>query len=114
MTVAGGRVYARRLADGKLPARLTMLAVVPQRAIALQCALALLLLWSASFKSLLTDIGLTPNLCAAATGAGLIRLKLREGPCLQVTGWSLTPLVFLLEIPSTTVAALVQPPTERL
>jgi hypothetical protein len=83
MTVAGSRVYARMAIDGELPRLFRAQAGVPRLAIAMRCTLALALMWSASFKSLLTYIGFTLNLCAAATVVGLIRIRLREGGSTQ-------------------------------
>jgi APA family basic amino acid/polyamine antiporter len=98
MTVAGSRVYARMATDGELPRLFRAQAGVPRLAIAMQCTLALALMWSASFKSLLTYIGFTLNLCAAATVVGLIRIRLREGAQLKVVGWPLAPATFLLGV----------------
>lgn len=114
MTIAGARVYARMAADGMLPRMLATHAGAPHRAIALQCALALVLLWSASFKSLLTYIGFTLNLCAAATIVGLIRLKLNEGVRLRVIGWPVAPLLFLGGVSWMTASAVALQPIESL
>ena len=114
MTIAGARVYARMAADGMLPRLLATHAGAPHRAIALQCAVALLLLWSASFKSLLTYIGFTLNLCAAATIVGLIRLKLNEGVRLRVIGWPVAPLLFLGGVSWMTASAVALQPIESL
>lgn len=114
MTIAGPRVYARMASDGELPRMFQAHAGVPHLAIAVQCALALALLWSASFKSLLTYIGFTLNLCAAATVIGLIRIRLREGVQLQVVGWPLVPATFLLGILWMALSAIVRQPIESL
>lgn len=114
MTIAGPRVYARMATDGELPRLFAADAGVPRLAIAVQCTLALLLLWSASFKSLLTYIGFTLNLCAAATVAGLIRLRLREGAQIMVVGWPLAPAVFLVGVVGMALSAVVRQPIESL
>jgi len=114
LTVAGARVYARMAADGELPRVLALRTSGPQLAIAVQCSLALILLWSASFKSLLTYIGFTLNLCAAATVVGLIRLKLREGERLAVTGWPLAQVIFLLGVLWMAWCAISLQPIESL
>lgn len=114
MTIAGPRVYARMATDGELPRLFAADAGVPRLAIAVQCSLALLLLWSASFKSLLTYIGFTLNLCAAATVAGLIRLRLREGAQIMVVGWPLAPAVFLVGVVGMALSAVVRQPIESL
>jgi len=114
LTVAGARVYARMAADGELPRVLALRTSGPQLAIAVQCSLALMLLWTASFKSLLTYIGFTLNLCAAATVVGLIRLKLREGERLAVAGWPLAQLIFLLGVLWMAWCAIALQPIESL
>jgi len=114
MTIAGPRVYARMATDGELPRRFAARHGAPRLAIAVQCALALLLLWSASFRSLLTYIGFTLNLCAAATVVGLLRLKRREGERLAVVGWPLVPLTFLVGTLAMALAAILRQPVESL
>ncbi|MEK7707850.1 MAG: amino acid permease, partial [Verrucomicrobiota bacterium] len=80
MLMAGPRVYARMADDGCLPRWLQFPEQGPPRAaIIFQTILALAMLWSASFKGLLTYIGFTLGLCTAAAVAGLIRLRLKEG-----------------------------------
>ena len=114
MTVAGSRVYARMAIDGELPRLFRAQAGVPRLAIAMQCTLALALMWSASFKSLLTYIGFTLNLCAAATVVGLIRIRLREGAQLRVVGWPLASAIFLLGVLWMALSAVVRQPVESL
>lgn len=112
MTIAGPRVYARMAADGELPRALVVTSGTPRRAITVQCALALVLLWSASFKSLLTYIGFTLNLCAAATVFALIVLKRREGNRLTVPAWPWAPSVFLIGVVCMAASAIAKQPTE--
>jgi len=114
MTIAGPRVFARMARDGYLPRAFGVHTDNPRGAIALQCALALVLLWSATFKSLLTYIGFTLNLCAAATVVGLIRLKLKEGTDFPVVGWPLAPAVFLAGVLWMVVAVVTRQPVESL
>lgn len=114
MTVAGARVYARMAADRELPASFRLHAGVPRLAIAVQCGLALVLLWSASFQSLLTYVGFTLNLSSAATVAGLLRIRLREGRQLRIVGWPWVPLIFLVGILWMTWSAVVRQPVESL
>ncbi|MCM8596495.1 APC family permease [Accumulibacter sp.] len=112
MTVAGARVHAQMAADGELPHRLAAGDRPPRAALALQCTLALLMLWTSSFRSLLTYIGFTLNLCSAATVVGLIRLRLREGTRLPVAGWPFVPAIFLLAVLGMTLGAIFRQPTE--
>ena len=114
MTMTGPRVYARMAADGFLPRLFACKNGVPRWSISLQCALALALLWSSTFKSLLAYIGFTLSLSAAATVIGLISLKLREGTGFKVTGWPLVPGVFLLGMMSMAASSFLRQPTESL
>lgn len=94
--MAGPRVYARMAVDGAMPRWMAGGAGRPPRlAIAVQSALALVLLWTATFGSLLTYIGFTLSVANAATILGLIRLRRREGPVLRVPGWPWVPALFL-------------------
>lgn len=95
LVFAGPRVYARMAQDGYLPRWLVSRAGPPRTAIALQTALTLVFLWSASYQTLLTFIGFTLNLCAAATVLGLIRLRRREGVSFKVPCWPWVPALFL-------------------
>ena len=114
MTVAGARVYARMAADSELPASFRLHAGVPRLAIAVQCALALVMLWSASFQSLLTYVGFTLNLSAAATVAALLRIGMREGRPARIVGWPWVPVTFLVGIVWMTWSAVVRQPVESL
>jgi APA family basic amino acid/polyamine antiporter len=71
----------------------------PVCAIALQSILALGMLFSASFETLMAYIGVTLSLSAATTVLGLFVLRNRE-PSLprpyRVVGYPYTPLVFLI------------------
>lgn len=115
MMMAGPRVYARMARDGYLPACFeTYEDGAPRRAIGLQCALALLLLWSWGFRELLTYIGFTLGLSSAVTVHALIRLRLREGRELGVTGWPWAPALYLLATVALTLSAMVHQPRASL
>lgn len=97
MTMVGPRVYARMAEDGVLPRAFASIAgEPPRRSIALQVALALVFLWVASLQELMSYIGWTLSLSAAATVFGLMRQRWREGaaavPC---WGWPWVPILFL-------------------
>lgn len=94
-TMAGPRVYARMASDGYLPRWLATSSGPPRRAIALQCTVALLLLWSATYEGLLTYVGFTISLSTAATVLGLVVVRRREGPGVAVAGWPWAPGLFL-------------------
>jgi APA family basic amino acid/polyamine antiporter len=96
MTMAGPRVYARMAGAGHLPRWLATAESPPRAAIAFQTVLALGLLWTAAYEQLLTFIGFTLGLSAAATVIGLIVLRRREGVRLVVPGWPWVPWLFVL------------------
>jgi APA family basic amino acid/polyamine antiporter len=115
MMMAGPRVYARMAQDGFLPAWFSIHeSGAPRRAMFLQCIIALVLLWSAGFKELLTYIGFTLGISTAATVYGLIRLRLREGRELPVVGWPWAPLLYLLAVVAMTISAMIRQPSESL
>ena len=114
MVMAGPRVYARMAADGYLPRWLRSGPKPPRSAIYFQGGIALILLWTATYQSLLTFIGFTLGLSTAATVLGLVRLRRREGPGLPVPGWPWVPALFLLSVLSTTVFSIVRRPIESL
>ncbi len=98
MVMAGPRVYARMAGDGYLPAWLAGAGGAPRAAIFFQSAVALTMLWTATYESLLTYIGFTLSVSTAATVAGLMRLRLREGPTLVVPGWPWVPGLFVASV----------------
>lgn len=113
-TMAGPRVYAKMAEDGFLPRWLMMSKGPPRAAIALQTAVALGMLWSASFEWLLTYIGFTLGIGTAATVLGLIRLKLREGDRLPVPGWPWVPALFLVGVGTITILSLKGKPAATI
>lgn len=114
MVMAGPRVYARMAADGCLPRWLAATDGPPRAAIALQAGLALTMLWTATYQSLLTYIGFTLGLSTAGTVVGLIRLRQREGPSLAVPGWPWVPAMFLLGVLGMTTFSVARRPVESL
>jgi APA family basic amino acid/polyamine antiporter len=95
MVMAGPRVCARMADDGLLPALLRSRPGAPRAGIALQLALSLAFLWTNTFELLLGYIGFTLSLSTALTVAGLMRWKLQR-PELEVIGWPVVPLAFLV------------------
>ncbi len=114
LVMAGPRVYAQMAADGYLPRQLAVSSGPPRAAIAVQAALALAFLWSATFEALLTWIGFTLSLSTAATVAALIILKVREGDKLSVPGWPVVPWLFLAGVAAMSVFTVAQRPLESL
>ena len=114
MIMAGPRVYARMAADGCLPRWLATDSGPPQRAVLLQCFVALAMLWSATYDRLLTYIGFTLSLSTAATVVGLIALRRREGPRFTVPGWPWVPGLFLLAMLWMAFFSVARRPVESL
>jgi APA family basic amino acid/polyamine antiporter len=114
LTMAGPRVYARMAAEGHLPRWLTTAAGPPRAAICFQTLLALVLLWSAAYEQLLTFIGFTLGLSAAATVVGLMVLRRREGRGLPVPGWPWVPGLFVLSTLAITGFTIFRKPWESL
>ena len=113
MMMAGPRLYARMADDGCLPRWFCFPAHGPPRhAILLQAALALAMLWTATFQSLLTYIGFTLGLCTAGTVAGLTRLRLKAGPQVKVPGWPWVPGLFMLSVLVMSAFAVARKPGE--
>lgn len=114
MVMAGPRVYARMAADGYLPRWLRAEHGPPRTAVFFQGAIALGLLWTATYESLLTYIGFTLGLSTAATVLGLVRLRQREGQRLVVPGWPWVPALFLLCVLGTSAFSIGRRPVESL
>ncbi|MGZ3579593.1 MAG: amino acid permease, partial [Syntrophales bacterium] len=114
LVMAGPRVCAKMAADGYLPAWLAVSEGPPRSAIALQAALAVLLLWTSSFDALLTYIGFTLGISTAATVVALLVLRRREGTALHVPGFPFVPWLFLLGVIAMTAFTVVQKPMESL
>jgi len=113
MLMAGPRVYARMADDGYLPSWLRFPRQGPPRAaILFQTILALAMLWSLTFRVLLTYIGFTLGLSTAAAVGGLVRLRLREGPSVPVPGWPWAPCIFIAAIVAITGFTIARQPTE--
>jgi basic amino acid/polyamine antiporter, APA family len=97
MVMAGPRVYARMAEDGLFPRFFGKGDDVPRAAIALQAALAIGVVWVSGLRALLSYIGFTLGLSAAATVAAVFVLRRREGAVrLPVPGYPWVPGVFVL------------------
>jgi basic amino acid/polyamine antiporter, APA family len=83
----------------------------PQISQASATALALLFVWLAPLRELLTYIGWTLSLSAAATVLGLVRLRWREGhDRVPVPAWPLPPLLFMTAVLAFALFSLWQAP----
>jgi APA family basic amino acid/polyamine antiporter len=102
MVMAGPRVYARMAEDGLLPGFFAVSRDVPSAAIAAQVLLALLVLWVSTLAELLSYIGFVLSLSTAATVAGLVALRRREGAAsVPIPGYPWIPGLYV----TVTVAA---------
>jgi APA family basic amino acid/polyamine antiporter len=96
MMMAGPRVYARMADDGLFPRRFAFRGDAPRSAIGLQALLAVIVVLIADLKNLLSYLGLTLSLSAAATVASLFLLRYREGPgSALVWGFPFPPALFV-------------------
>lgn len=114
LVMAGPRVYARMAADGFLIRHLDGGGGPPRAAITFQVAVALVMLWTATYEGLITYIGFTLSLSSAATVLGLMVLRRREGPSLRVPGWPWVPGVFVFVGLAMTALALQRRPLASL
>ena len=97
MVMIGPRVYARMAEDGVFPAFFRHGEEVPAAAIALQVALAVLLVWVGRLAELLGYMGFTLGLSAAATVGALLAERRREGAArVPIPGYPWVPLVFIV------------------
>jgi amino acid transporter len=97
MVMAGPRVYARMAEDSVLPALVRAHGTVPSAAIALQVLLAVIVIWIAELQALLSYLGFTLSLSAAATVASLFVLRWREGTQrVPVPGYPFVPMLFVV------------------
>lgn len=96
MIMAGPRVYARMARDRVFPSFFGRQGDAPGRAVALQVVLALAVLSMTGLAELLSYIGFTLGLSAAATVLGLVALRRREGRLrVPVPGYPWVPLIFV-------------------
>ena len=113
--MAGPQITARMAADGSLP---RVLAVRPGRpprvALLAQTAIAIVALWTAAFASMLTYVGFTLSLVAAATVLGLVWQRHRQGSALKVPGWPWVPALFLFFVLGSTAFTVAERPRESL
>ncbi len=114
LVMTGPRVYARIANDGYLPAWMEQHAGPPRAAIVFQLAVALAMLWTSTYQSLLSFIGFTLGLSTAATVCGLMVERVRRGPALAVPGWPWVPGVFVLAVLGMTFLSVARAPLPSL
>ena len=114
MVLAGPRVVLRMAQDGLLPRRLASSDPVPRRAVLLQAALAIAVVWVSELAQLLSTIGFLLGLSAAATVLALLRLRAREGAALQIPGHPWVPIAFVAATVTIAAAMAVREPLPAL
>ena len=100
MVLAGPRVYAQMAQDGVLPAMFQMGKELPRAAITLQVGLACLVILVSGLRELLSYLGFTLSLSAAATVASLFVIRRREirsgGAPMAIIGYPFVPGIFVI------------------
>jgi len=115
MVMAGPRVYAQMAADGLMPAILRFRGQVPASAIAMQTALAILLVWTTGLRELLSYLGFTLGLSAALTVTSLfVALRRSRVPPADLPGYPWAPLVFIISTLTFAGLAAIKNPAEML
>jgi APA family basic amino acid/polyamine antiporter len=96
MMMAGPRVYARMAEDGLMPRILRYTKAAPGAAIAVQALLAVVVVWIAGLRELLSYLGITLSLSAAATVASLFVLA-RKHPdeFKSLRGYPVLPAIYV-------------------
>lgn len=98
MTQLGPRVYAKMARNGCAPSFLAPKnETAPKLSIYLQTALALILLWSATFDAILTWTGITLSFSTTLTVCGLIRFRGPSLPALAFVALSLCMLFLSIQ-----------------
>ncbi len=97
MVMIGPRVYARMAEDGLMPARLRFRGETPVSAIVMQAGLAIVVVWIASLRELLSYLGFTLGLSAALTVASVfVLVRRQEGSIPHLPGYPWAPAGFIL------------------
>ncbi len=115
MVMAGPRVYARMAEEGLFPRVIGRRGDAPGAAVALQVALAIVVVWLTGLAQLLSYVGFTLGISAAATVIGLMRLRRREGPGrVPVPGYPWAPLLFVITTLAISAFLVARRPAEAL
>jgi len=115
MVMAGPRVYARMAEDGLFPQIFGLYGDVPTPAVVLQVALAVVVVWLTELAQLLSYVGFTLGLSAAATVVGLLLLRRREGPGrVPIPGHPWVPLLFVATTLATSAFLITRRPAEAI
>ncbi len=96
MTMVGPRVYAKMADDGLMPRALKLKGETPMLSVLMQSALAIVVVWIAGLRELLSYLGFTLALCTAATVATLFVVARRQpGIAAALPGYPWAPLVYV-------------------
>lgn len=111
MVLAGPRVYTRMAADGLFPRVFAHVSDVPTLAVALQTALAIVVVWLSGLKQLLGYIGFTLGISSAVTVSSLLWLRVRKGPDrVRVPGFPWLQLVYVgFTVAASTYMVILRP-----
>lgn len=113
MIMVGPRVYAKMADDGLLPAALRFQGRIPAAAIWTQAALAVIVVWIAQLRQLLSYLGFTLGLSTAATIACVYVLARRRGAgARDLPGYPWAPAVYIVCTLAFAVLAATQSPLE--
>jgi APA family basic amino acid/polyamine antiporter len=112
MLMAGPRVYARMADDGLLPAALQLREHGPRGAIAFQAVLAVAVIWLTDLKTLLSYLGFTLSLSAAAAVACLFLVHQRSPELPRPVGYPWMPAIFIAATVAMAVLAAMRQPVE--
>lgn len=96
MTMVGPRVYAKMADDGLMPRALKLKGETPMLSVLMQSALAIVVVWIAGLRELLSYLGFTLALCTAATVATLFVVARRQpGIAAALPGYPWAPFVYV-------------------
>ena len=112
MLMAGPRVYARMAEDGLLPATLRLREHGPRAAIVFQAVLAVAVIWLSDLKTLLSYLGFTLSLSAAAAVGCLFVVHRRSPELARPAGYPWMPVTFVAATLAMALLAAVRQPVE--
>jgi APA family basic amino acid/polyamine antiporter len=96
MMMAGPRVYARMAEDGLMPRILRYTRAAPGTAIMVQALLAVVVVWITELRNLLSYLGITLSLSAAATVASLFVVARKQPQDFRdMRGYPLLPAIYV-------------------
>ncbi len=109
MVVAGPRVYAQMADDGLFPKWLRFKGAAPAAAIGLQALLAIVIVWIASLREMLSYLGFTLSLTSALAVASVFLLKRRSGEHVSVPVLTAAAFYILGSVIAAVMGAILNP-----